>query len=290
MKPTVPRTGFLAAALSIAACSLLALYGCSGYFTPWSAFQPSHYDLGSSAFAPDATPLAMPDSIDQSASPTSAAWYSFPAIADTTYVIALYPQFGKTVLDVFDTATQSAIVSVNADTSITPKATAFWICKRSGTYYVRIRCDSMSYDGSVPQPGPFRLSLKSFDAAYGQVVDAYEPDGTSNSATRISFTTGNAAEVLQIHRTAPGDTDWYVFSPDYAHSYAIRTVGNVDTRIYLMSANRDSVEVSDDNSGGGKNAELTWTCPYSSGSYSRYFYVTGQTAGAYGISIVDKGY
>jgi hypothetical protein len=271
-------------ALFLAGIGLLAVCGCSGYFAPWSAFQPPEYDLGSSAFVPDASPLSMPDSVAQGASSFSAAWYSFPALRDTTYSITLYPQFGNAVLGIFDTSTQSTIVSVKADTSLPPKATAVWVCGRSGTYYARVGC---AVAGGL---GSFGLSLKSFSAAYGGIVDAYEPDNAPAQATRISYTTAAVAEVFQIHRTAPGDTDWYVFSPDYAHIYVIRTVGNVDTRLCLMSANKDSVEISDDNSGGGENARLTWTCPYSSGSYARYFYVTGQSQGAYGISVVDQGF
>jgi len=277
-------------ALMTGAC-FLALCGCSGYFTPWSAFQPVQYDLGSNTFAPDAVQLVVPDSVSRDErSQTPAAWCSFTAFKDTTYVATLYPQFRKGSFDLFDTSTQSSVVSVKADTGNAPRATIVWTCKKDGAYYLRIGCDSVTYGGSVPTPGPFKVSVKTFDAIYGSIVDAYEPDGTPTLATRLSFTSGNAAEVFQYHRTAPKDTDWFVFSPNDAHTYEIHTVGNADTRISLLAQGKDSVEVSDDNSGEGKNARLFWTCPYSSGSYARYFFVTGLTEGAYGISIVDRGF
>jgi hypothetical protein len=140
-------------------------------------------------------------------------------------------------------------------------------------------------------PGPFWLSLKSFDAAYGAVADAYEPDSEKNLAARISFTSSNTNEVFQFHRLSVNDTDWYVFSPNYSRTYAIRTVGSADTKICVVSARGDSVIVSDDNSGGANNASLIWTCPYSPGFYTRWFYVTGGApgaSGAYGISVVEQ--
>jgi hypothetical protein len=291
MRQIFPKTGCTHAARALLASTvLLALYGCSGYFTPWSAFQPAEYDLGPSTLVPDSPLLAVPDSVDRGAGVAPVVWYSFAAFRDTTYVLTLYPKFGRATLGLFDTATQSSVISVKATIPSAVGVTMVWACKKDGTYYLRIGSDSVTFDGTVPFPGSFSLSLKSFEDAYGSIADAYEPDSTQNLAARISFTSGNAAEKFQYHRIAPKDTDWFVFSPDYAHVYEIRTVGNEDTRISLMAQGKDSIEVSDDNSGGGKNAKLSWTCPYSSGAYTRYFFVTGQTRGVYGISITDRGF
>jgi hypothetical protein len=275
--------------LCAVAAVLVAFCSCSDYFTPWSAFQPTEYDLGSSSFLPDATLLSVPDSIESKAGQVRVVWYSFPANKDTTYVITFCPQFDNAVLDIFDSASQSSIESITDTATATP-ASAFWICRKSGTYYLRIRRDTVSYYYAV-MPGPFWLSLKSFDAAYGAVADAYEPDSEKNLAARISFTSSNTNEVFQFHRLSVNDTDWYVFSPNYSRTYAIRTVGSADTKICVVSARGDSVVVSDDNSGGANNASLIWTCPYSPGFYTRWFYVTGGAPGAsgtYGISVVEQ--
>jgi hypothetical protein len=283
------RKSRLALSLYMAGAALIAVCGCSGYFTPWSAFQPIEYDLGTGTFVPEATPLLVPDSINAGAGLTAVTWFSFAASKDTTYVIKLYPQFDNAALDIFDTASQSSVASVT-DTSITTPVSVTWICSRTGTYYLSIRRDSSDYYGYASGPGPFRLSLKSFETAYGSVIDAYEPDSIKSLATRISYISESGPELFQFHRLTENDTDWYVFSPNYAHTYVIRTVGNADTRICLMAQAKDTIEASDDNSGGGKNARLLWTCPYSSGLYTRYFYVTGATTGVYGISITDQGY
>jgi hypothetical protein len=271
------------------AAVLVAFCSCSNYFTPWSAFQPTEYDPGPSSFLPDATLLSVPDSINSKASQSKAVWYSFPANKDTTYVITFCPQFDNAVLDIFDSASQGSIGSITDTASATP-VSAFWICRKSGNYYLRIRRDTVSYYHTV-MPGPFWLSLKSFDAAYGAVADAYEPDSEKNLAARISFTSSKTNEVFQFHRLSVNDTDWYVFSPNYSRTYAIRTIGTTDTKTCMVSARGDSVVASDDNSGGANNAKLLWMCPYSPGLYTRWFYVTGGTPGAYGaygISVVEQ--
>jgi hypothetical protein len=288
MRPVSKKTRKAAAFCAMAAV-LVAFCNCSDYFTPWSAFQPSEYDLGSGTFVPEAVPVAVPDSICSGNASSSPVWYSFPALKDTTYCIVLYPRFGNAVLDIFDTASQSSIASV-ADTSASLPVSCVWISRRTGTFYLRIRRDSASYGGSVLFPGPFCLSLKSFSAAYGAVIDTYEPDSTRDRAAGISFSAGSNAEVFQIHRLAENDTDWYIFSPNYTRTYVLRTVGNADTRICMTAPANDSVVASDDGSGGGQNALLTWTCPYSTGSYARFFYVTGPSPGVYGISITERDY
>lgn len=274
------------AALLLAACMLCALCGCSDYFTPWSAFRQEKYDLGPSGSAPAATAMTVPDSVDNAAYLTSAAWYSFLASKDTTYVIMFYPRYGNAALDIFDTASQSVIVSVTDS-----PATLFWICGKSGTYYLRVRQNPVSNGGASSGPGPFAISLKNFSDAYGATADVYEPDSTKSLATDIKFTKENETEAFQIHRIAPGDTDWFVFSPNFGRQYVLRTVGNATgIKISLLSLAGDSVVAGDVGSGGGQNARLTWICPYSSSSYTRYFYVTGLTEGAYGISVAEEPY
>jgi hypothetical protein len=283
------ENAYRTAVLFLTALVLCVVCGCSNYFTPWTGFQPGEYDLGPGVFVPAATPLAVPDSAASDVSRQSAAWYSFPASKDSTYAIEFYPRYSNAVIDIFDSSSQSVIQSA-VDTSVTLPVSVFWICKRTATYYLRIRQDSTLYYSSTPGPGPFAVSVKSFADAYGSAVDVYEPDNTQALAAPISFTTGNTAEVFQIHRIAPGDTDWYVFSPNYSYEYVIRTVGNVDTKICMLSQTGNLVVASDDSSGGGQNARLTWICPYSSGSYIRNFFVTGTTTGVYAISVSEKLY
>jgi hypothetical protein len=288
MPPASKKTRKTAAFCAMAAV-LIALCNCSDYFTPWSAFQPYEYDLGPGAFVPEAPLLALPDSICEGTGASPSVWFSFQACKDTAYCIVLYPQFDNAVLDIFDTASQSSVASVT-DTSAVLPASCVWTSRRTGVFYLRIRRDSISYGGSAGVPGPFCLSLKSFSAAYGTLVDAYEPDGTQGLAAGIPCITGNGAEVFQIHQLAENDTDWYVFSPNYPRTYVLRTVGNADTRICMMAPAGDSVVAFDDSLGDGQNARLTWTCPHSTGSYTRFFYVTGPSPGVYGISVTELDY
>jgi hypothetical protein len=268
---------WLAVLVALAAC------GCSDYFAPWSAFQLHTYGGNGAAYPVDATRLSVGDSVGGTVNPLGVQWYSFSANTDTTYVVSFCPRFAGT-LDIMDSGIGTAVLS-GSDTFSAGARSLLWTCWSAGTYYVRIK-DVNSYYSSY-SADTFGLSVKRFGAAYGSVVDSFEPDNARSLAAECPVGTAAGPEVFQLRRLTPGDTDWIFFSPDNSRTYTIRTVGVPGTKLCLTGIGGDTVLASDDNSGGGNNAKLVWASPYVASVVRCYFFVTGKTPGASGVYAVS---
>ncbi len=267
----------------------LAVCGCSDYFAPWSAFQQHTYGGNGGAYPVDATRLSVGDSVVGTVNPLGVQWYSFSANTDTTYVVSFCPRFDGT-LDIMDSGIGIAVLS-GSDTFSAGARPLLWTCWSAGTYYVRIK-DVNPYYSSY-SADTFVLSVKKFGAAYGSVVDSFEPDNARSLASDCPISSGNGPELFQLRRLAPGDTDWISFSPNKSRTYTIRTVGVPDTKLCLTGIGGDTAIVCDDNSGGGKNAKLVWSSPYVTSPVRCYFFVTGGTpgaSGAYAVSVRESAY
>lgn len=110
--------------------------------------------------------------------------------------------------------------------------------------------------------------------------DSYESDGSSASAKPI--TTDGVAQnrTLTFH-----DTDWVSFNAVSGTTYTIQTTGTLDTYLYLYQTNGVTLITSDDDTGAGTNALITWACT-ASGTY--YFKVIGFSSrwmGNYSVSV-----
>jgi hypothetical protein len=266
---------------------LLAVCGCSDYFTPWTAFNVRTYNGTEVGFPMDATPFTVGDSIEATVNSVGASWYSFAAAVDTVYVFGFYPNFdGK--LEVIDSSSGVVVLSF-PDSSQIISGRFFWTCAVSGTYYLHIRDVSDSYNSGAQ----FGLLLKQFGAAYASLVDSFEPDSAKALASVCPVTIAGAPELFQFRRLTPLDTDWILFAPNSSHTYTIRALGGVRTRICLMTPDGDSVIACDDSSGAGKNAQLIWPCPYLSSFVRYYLRVTGaapNASGVYAVSIRESSY
>jgi hypothetical protein len=260
--------------------SVLVACNCSDYFTPWTAFQKP--DLDPNRYPPDlsaARALNLGDSIGPiNLGQGKINWYTIQAKKDSTYVILLYQQFYAEYALVNSGDFANLVSGSGYSYNRTPLI--IWTCDTSDTVYLRIAGASSSDSGS------YRLAMKNFQTVYGGSADPYEPDSRGSREEIYTTSPGNA-EMYSIRMLTPGDTDWFYFSVYGSGTYTIKTVGNTDTKICLLSDNGDSVVATDDNSGGGMNAKLSMaTAIYS--YFNRTFYVTGGTAGAsgaYGISI-----
>lgn len=256
--------------------SALVVCNCSDYFTPWTAFRkpdldPSHYP----GIIPTARSLGIGDSIGPiNLEQGKIDWYAIQAKKDTTYVISANAQFDVDFVLV-DSGDFSYLASGYFSTTGRPSP-LIWTCDTSKTVYLRIAGPYSSY-------GPYQLTVKTFQTVYGNTTDIYEPDSRSRGE-EIYPTDLETVETYSMRRLDPGDTDWFYFSGYDSGTYTIRTVGNTDTKICLLSENVDSVVATDDNSGGGLNAKLSTSYV----NYDRTFCVTGGTSaasGVYGVSI-----
>ena len=256
--------------------TLLVACNCSDYFTPWTVFQKP--DLDPNRYPPDlsaAKPLNLGDSISQAyLGEGKVDWYAIQAKKDSTYVLTLYVQFDAEYMIIKSgdfSFISSGTVSYNGS------HTVIWTCDTADTVYLKVSGAYLSDSGS------YRLTLKTFQEVYGNSIDRYEPDSKDNRQ-EIYATYPGYMETYTIRTLTHGDTDWFYISDYTSGTYTIRTVGNTDTKIGLLAVSGDSVIATDDNSGGGMNAKLSFYSSY----YYHMFFVTGGTAaasGAYGILV-----
>jgi hypothetical protein len=113
----------------------------------------------------------------------------------------------------------------------------------------------------------------------GVTPDVFEYDGSPSFAKAIT-TDG----VEQSRNLTINDTDWVSFSADSGTAYTIETSGATNTVLSLYGTDGVTFIASDNNSGTGSNAMLTWAC-LTSGTY--YFTVTGfnGATGEYSVSV-----
>jgi hypothetical protein len=143
-----------------------------------------------------------------------------------------------------------------------------FLCDRTDTYYIRI----MGYKGSY-----------SVSVTGTVVLDTYEPDNSSAEAKPI-FTDG----VPVNHILPSGDEDWHYFTAAAGAAYTIETFGDVvDTYMYLLAPDGNTILAEDDNSGSNVNARITY--PFATGG-TYYFAVMayfGSEPGKYSVSVTQ---
>jgi hypothetical protein len=143
---------------------VLAACGCSDYFTPWTGFTVHTYNGAQTGVPMDATPFAVGDSIGTSVTSIGTRWYSFPANADTVYIIGFYPTFEGT-LEIIDSASGATVFTMSDSLFVTAR-TGIWMCGASGTFYLHVRDFSFSYGGARS----FGLSVKKYHLIIGRVT------------------------------------------------------------------------------------------------------------------------
>jgi hypothetical protein len=267
----------------------LSMFAGCDFFSPWSAFNQPDYSalLAPQQAIPDAMTLYIGDSIRYKGFKANQTdWYGFTAHKDSTYVVKLFPGFNAGVV-----LFKENDLKTLASNSIRSKDTGYimWTCDSSGTYGLRV-WEDFTNAGSSYYSYSYFISLKSFNAVFKLITDIYEPDG-KYSPTTLFPQPSSGTTMYQVHRLTAHDTDWFSFTVRPASTYVIETSGGVDTKLYALSPGLDSVIASNDNSGGGNNARLTWTSPLTAGGKT-VFYVTGataQTAGTYAISMIMTG-
>ena len=134
----------------------------------------------------------------------------------------------------------------------------------SGSTY-RVMISSNQDNGIFAYSGYFTV--------VGVNPDAYEPDNSFFSAKSITTDSVEQSRNLTIN-----DTDWVSFSADSGATYTIETFGTTNTVLSLYGPDGVTLITSDNNSGSGSNAMISWACPASG---TCYFTVTGY-AGATG--------
>jgi hypothetical protein len=140
----------------------------------------------------------------------------------------------------------------------------------SGSTY-RIMITSNDDNGIYAYSGYFTIN--------GVTPDAYESDNSAASAKAIT-----TDSVEQSRNLTVNDTDWVSFSADSGTTYVIETFGTSNTVLALYGSDGTTVIATDNNSGDGSNAMVSWAC-LASGTY--YFTVTGfnGATGEYTVSV-----
>jgi hypothetical protein len=128
----------------------------------------------------------------------------------------------------------------------------------SGSTY-RVMITSNQDNGIYAYSGYFIIN--------GVTPDAYESD--NSVATAKAITTDS---VEQSRNLTVNDTDWVSFSADSGTTYTIETFGATNTVLSLYGSDGVTLITSDNNSGIGSNAMISWAC-LASGTY--YFMATG---------------
>ncbi len=266
------------AIICIAIVSLFC--ACSEYFTPWSGYLPTQINPVENPLFSATHTLSPQDSIANiDISSKYSVTYNFSAGLDTTYVISLQSTFDIGI-EIIDSASNGTVFSLNDSSGI--GVTAYYDCRKSGAKLLRIKALS-----TYPM-NPFTLVFKTLDQSFANQPDRYEPDNSADKAAYFNYAFGNEKDLFQFRRLTTNDTDWGYFYANYGHSYTIRTIGSVGTRIFVNALSKDSVIATDNPGNGLKNAVVNFVCPYSSTGYCCYFYVTGKSkadTGTYGVSI-----
>lgn len=113
----------------------------------------------------------------------------------------------------------------------------------------------------------------------GVTPDVFEYDGSPSFAKSIT-----TDSVEQNRNLTINDTDWVSFSADTGGTYTIETFGATNTVLSLYGPDGVTLIATDNNSGTGANAMISWACP-ASGTY--YFTATGfnGATGEYTVSV-----
>jgi hypothetical protein len=140
----------------------------------------------------------------------------------------------------------------------------------SGSTY-RVMITSNQDNGIYAYSGYFTIN--------GITPDAYENDNSAASAKAIT-----TDSVKQSRNLTVNDTDWVSFSADSGTTYVIETFGTTNTVLSLYGSDGVTLLATDNNSGDGSNAMISWAC-LASGTY--YFTVTGfaGATGDYTVSV-----
>jgi len=230
------------------------------------------------------------------------AYYSDSTKYDMSQYFSLYSLFSGT----FSITNPSAYAVWNADSSYTIQ----WTYTGTPGYYATISLYNNTdlvhtfttiaeiVNGSIDAFFPANLvsgsayrvmilsnqdngiySYSSYFTINGVTPDAYENDNSAASAKAIT-----TDSVEQSRNLTVNDTDWVSFSADSATTYTIETFGATNTVLSLYGPDGVTLVTSDNNSGTGSNAMISWACP-ASGTY--YFLVTGfnGVTGAYTVSV-----
>ncbi len=209
----------------------------------------STFDTTANSMSDYFTIIPVPPKISFSVPNSATSWF-----VGSSYTISWVAsgKVGDSLnIDLYDSLTKSATIT----TGIIPSTTQYyWNVPpgvTAGNKY-RIKIYSPTIDSAFAFSDYFLIA---------NIDDAYEPDERPSQAKPIKV-----GDPAQLHSLPGMDQDWFSFDAKTQTTYVIETTGNSDTYINLYDSTGSTFVASDNGSGTGLNAKLTWTCQ-TSGTY-----------------------
>jgi len=192
-----------------------------------------------------------------------ADWYKFEATVGTTYWIQtndLAPQVDTEIL-LYGPAGRSMLERNDDALGVWYGSRLEWQAEASGTYYVEVRPNLDSDEGSrAPIQGGYGFCI---------TTTGPEPDDYDR-LLEVALVPGEEAKRASL---VDGDADWFTFKVENGFTYAVETLNlgpGCDTYLVLVDEDYNILAANDNENAGGSNegtaslaSSVEWTATYS---------------------------